>query len=148
MRRVLVCAVTAVMLSAAACRGDAPASPPPSSPPADTQKPADPQKPAATADVVPKDALPGLPLLTDFPPAPQSCGRKVNVSPWVGTPAVEWPKTFHCVLTVHTCGGLRTYRSDVRPGGTGMCDDYWTVHKALANVEICCGQPASSSDAK
>jgi hypothetical protein len=51
---------------------------------------------------------------------------------------VDWPKTFQCVLVIHTCDGVKTYRSAVRPGGAGMCDDYWRVHDALVNREICC----------
>jgi hypothetical protein len=79
-----------------------------------------------------------LPNPTDFVPAGPHCQRRVNVSPWVGTPEVNWPKTFQCVLSIHTCRGVKTYRSAERPGGDGMCDDYWSVHHALANREICC----------
>jgi hypothetical protein len=53
---------------------------------------------------------------------------------------VDWPKTYRCVLTINTCDGTKTYESDVRPGGTGMCDDYRTVHAALVNRTICCDQ--------
>jgi hypothetical protein len=53
---------------------------------------------------------------------------------------VDWPKTYQCVLTYHTCFGAKTVRSSVRPGGTGMCADYWAVHDALAQREICCDQ--------
>jgi hypothetical protein len=81
-----------------------------------------------------------LPNPGDFIPAGPHCKKRVNMAPWVGTPAVDWPKTYQCVLTYHTCHGPKTVRSSVRPGGTGMCDDYWAVHDALANREICCDQ--------
>ena len=79
-----------------------------------------------------------LPVPADYPEAGANCKRRVNLSPWVGTPAVDWPKTYQCVLTIHTCDGVKTYRSGVRPGGTGMCADYWKAHDALVNREICC----------
>jgi hypothetical protein len=81
-----------------------------------------------------------LPNPDDYVAAGPYCERKVKVSPWVGTPAVNWPKTYQCELVVHTCHGPKTYRSSVRPGGTGMCDDHWRVHDALASREICCDQ--------
>jgi hypothetical protein len=79
-----------------------------------------------------------LPDPAAFIPAGPQCQRRVNMSPWVGTPAVDWPTTYRCELTIHTCGGPRTTASSVRPGGTGMCADYWAVQQALANREICC----------
>ena len=95
-------------------------------------------------DIV-RDATPApstsavLPNVADYPAADPNCPRKTDVSPWVGTPVVDWPKTYQCVLTIHTCDGVKTHKSAVRPGGTGMCDDYWKVHDALVNREICCG---------
>ena len=95
-------------------------------------------------DIV-RDAVPtpptsaALPNPADYPAASPNCLRKANVSPWVGTPAVDSNKTSQCVLTIHTCAGVKTYKSAVRAGGTGMCDDYWKVHDALLNREICCG---------
>jgi hypothetical protein len=79
-----------------------------------------------------------LPNPADFVAAGPNCKRKVNLSPWVGTPGVEWPKTFRCVLTIITCDGVKTYTSGVRAAGTGMCADYWKAHDALVNREICC----------
>jgi hypothetical protein len=79
-----------------------------------------------------------LPTREDFPEAGANCKRRVNLSPWVGVPGVDWPKTFQCVLKIHTCEGVKTYTSAVRPGGTGVCDDYWKVHDELVNREICC----------
>jgi hypothetical protein len=94
-----------------------------------------------------------LPDPADYVAAGPHCQRRVNVSPWVGTPVVEWPKTYRCVLDIHTCDGTKTYKSSIRPGGTGMCDDYWNVHNALVNREICCDRgssedkrPAKASD--
>lgn len=79
-----------------------------------------------------------LPDPASFVAAGPHCQRRVSVSPWVGTPAVDWPKTYQCVLSIHTCDGVKTTTSSVRPGGTGMCADYWSVHDQLANREICC----------
>jgi hypothetical protein len=81
-----------------------------------------------------------LPNPAEFIPAGPQCQRRVNMSPIVGTPAVDWPRTYQCVLTFHTCTGPRTIRSSVRPGGEGMCADYWGVHDALAQRQICCDQ--------
>jgi hypothetical protein len=83
---------------------------------------------------------PDLPDPADFPVAGPGCSSKTNVSPWVGTPTAD-SNRFHCVLTIQTCGGPKTYKSGARAGGTGMCDDYWKVHGALANREICCTKP-------
>jgi hypothetical protein len=80
---------------------------------------------------------PELPNPADFTAAGPGCQSKKNVSPWVGTPAAG-AATFQCVLTVQTCDGPKTFKSGARSGGTGMCDDYWKVHGALANREICC----------
>ena len=82
---------------------------------------------------------PALPNPADFPAAAAGCQGKRDVSPWVGTPAAG-PTTFQCVLTIQTCDGPKTFKSGARPGGTGMCDDYWKVHGALANREICCAR--------
>jgi hypothetical protein len=41
-------------------------------------------------------------------------------------------------MDIHTCEGTRTFTSGVRAAGTGMCDDFWRVHNALAQREICC----------
>lgn len=79
-----------------------------------------------------------LPNPADYPAAGPNCRRTVKLSPWIGTPGVEWPKTFQCVLSMHTCEGPKTYKSGVRPAGTGMCADYWRVHDALVNREVCC----------
>ena len=87
-----------------------------------------------------------LPDPTDYRAAGPTCQTTVKVSPWVGTPAVDWPSTYHCVLDIHTCEGVKTYKSDVRPGGTGMCDDYWKVHHALADREICCDSGTSTEE--
>src|SRR5688572_15660178 len=81
-----------------------------------------------------------LPNPADYPAAGPSCQRRVSVTPWVGTPGVEWPKTFRCVLSIHTCDGVKTFRSGVRAVGAGMCDDYWKVHRELTDREICCDQ--------
>jgi hypothetical protein len=81
-----------------------------------------------------------LPNPADYTEAGAYCRRRVKVSPWVGTPGVDWPKTFQCVLVIHTCDGVKRFTSGVRPGGTGMCDDYWRVHNALADRVICCDQ--------
>ena len=79
-----------------------------------------------------------LPNPNDYPVAGANCGRKVDVSPWVGTPAVEFTKTARCVLTINTCEGVKTFTSEVREVGQNICDDYWAVHQAFANREICC----------
>ena len=79
-----------------------------------------------------------LPNPEDFVETGANCRREVKVSPWVGTPGVDWPNTFRCVLVIHTCDGVKRYTSGVRPAGTGMCDDYWRVHNALADRMICC----------
>jgi hypothetical protein len=79
-----------------------------------------------------------LPNPADYAEAGANCKRKVKVSPWVGVPGVDWPKTFRCLLKIHTCDGVKTYTSAVRPGGTGVRDDYWKVHNELVNREICC----------
>src|SRR5262245_4916811 len=83
---------------------------------------------------------PPLPNPADFKEVSGPCRRKVKVSPWVGTPGVDWPKTFQCVLAIHTCEGVKNFKSDVRNAGAGMCADYWRVHNALANRTICCDQ--------
>jgi hypothetical protein len=85
-----------------------------------------------------------LPDPADYPAAGPGCKQKKRVTAWIGTPAVDWPKTYHCVLDLHTCEGMKTYKSGVRPGGTQMCADYRSVHDALAGREICCdaGAPA------
>lgn len=87
-----------------------------------------------------------LPDPASFVPAGPNCQRKVRVSPWVGTPSVNWPTTLECMLTIHTCTGPKTIRSAERKGGTGVCDDYWKVHDALATMEICCdpGSPGET----
>lgn len=81
-----------------------------------------------------------LPNPADYPAAGPTCQNRVKLSPWVGTPGVDWPKTFRCVLSIHTCDGVKTYTSGVRPAGTGMCADYWSAHDALVNREVCCDQ--------
>ncbi len=132
-------AFTALLLlgsvfTATACGESRAPTPPAGKQPGVAQKPGA----AATAATKKEDAA-VLPNPADYPAAGPNCRRVASLSPWVGTPAVDWPKTYHCVLTIHTCEGVKTYRSAVRPGGTGMCDDYWKVHDALANREICCG---------
>jgi hypothetical protein len=89
-----------------------------------------------------------LPNPNDFIPAGAHCQKRVNMSPWVGTPAVDWPKTYRCVLTYHNCLGPQTVQSSVRPGGEGMCKDYWAVHSALANREICCDRGSRSGGSR
>src|SRR5687768_7037917 len=91
-----------------------------------------------TPTQTPTRALPEQPLVNpaDYPEAGPSCKRKVDVSPWVGTPGVEWPNTFQCVLKIDTCDGVKTSVSAVRPSGTGMCADFWKVHDELVNRKI------------
>jgi hypothetical protein len=62
----------------------------------------------------------------------------VNLEPWLGMPAVDWPQTYRCVLELNTCAGVETHESEVRAGGTGMCADYQAIKDALARREICC----------
>ena len=79
-----------------------------------------------------------LPKASDYPEAGPACKKKVKMSPWVGVPAVEWPKTYRCVLKYHTCSGVQTVTSDVRPGGSTVCADFWSAHNELASRRICC----------
>jgi hypothetical protein len=85
-----------------------------------------------------------LPNPVDYPAAGANCKRRVKLSPWVGTPGVDWPKTFQCVLSIHTCDGVKTYKSGVRAAGAGMCADYWAAHGALTNREVCCDAPTQN----
>lgn len=87
-----------------------------------------------------KDCEDKLPKPEDYPAAGSDCKRRVNVSPWVGTPAVEFTKTGQCVLSINTCKGGKCYKSGAREIGTDFCEDYWRVHRALANREICCDE--------
>ena len=87
-----------------------------------------------------------LPDPDTYPAAGPTCRRRVNMSPAVVTPGVDWPNTYRCVLDIHTCEGTKTTTSGVRDGGTGMCDDFWSVHHALANREICCDQGEPSRE--
>jgi hypothetical protein len=41
-------------------------------------------------------------------------------------------------MDIHTCDGVKHYKSGVRSAGTDMCADYWRVHNQLAGREICC----------
>jgi hypothetical protein len=79
-----------------------------------------------------------LPNPADFVPTSPQCKRKVGVTPWVGTPAAGSSGAFHCVLTINTCDGPKTYKSAPRSSGPTMCADYWRVHDELVNREICC----------
>jgi hypothetical protein len=81
-----------------------------------------------------------LPNPDDFVPAGPHCQSRVRVGAIVQTPAVNWPKTYRCELTFHTCQGVRSISSSERPGGRGMCDDYRGVAAALAGRAICCDQ--------
>src|SRR5262245_21340947 len=91
-----------------------------------------------SATATPQELGDPLPNPADFVRSEGACRRKVNMSPWVGTPGVDWPNTFRCVLVIHTCEGVKRFTSGVRPAGAGMCDDYWRVHNELAQREICC----------
>jgi hypothetical protein len=91
-----------------------------------------------SAAAAPEQPEEPLPTSADYSAAGPNCKRRVKLSPWVGTPGVDWPNTFRCVLTIHTCDGVKTYRSGVRSAGTGMCADYWGAHNAVATREICC----------
>jgi hypothetical protein len=81
-----------------------------------------------------------LPNPDDFIPAGPHCQSRVRVAAIVQTPAVNWPKTYRCELTFHTCQGVRSINSSERLGGRGMCDDYRGVATALAGRVICCDQ--------
>jgi hypothetical protein len=87
-----------------------------------------------------------LPDPDSYPAAGPGCQDKRRMSPFVATPGVDWPSTYRCVLDIHTCDGVRTYTSGVRPGGTGMCADFWSVHDALARREICCDAGANREE--
>jgi hypothetical protein len=91
-----------------------------------------------------QEPLPGLPKASDYPPAGRNCKRKVRLTPWVGMPAVDWPRTFYCVLDIHTCEGVKKYRSGVRRSGANMCADYSRVYYELVNREICCDSKCES----
>ena len=91
-----------------------------------------------SAGAAPQQLGDPLPNPDDYPEAGPSCKRRHKVAPWVGTPGVDWPNTFRCVLTIHTCDGVKRFTSGVRSAGAGMCDDYWRVNNALADREICC----------
>ncbi len=82
--------------------------------------------------------LPGLPKASDYPAAAPNCKRKVRLSPWMGTPEVNWPSTFNCVLDIHTCEGVKRFKSGVRRSGQNMCADYWRVYNELLEREVCC----------
>jgi hypothetical protein len=88
-----------------------------------------------------------LPTAADYPEAGPNCKRRVKLTPWVGTPPVDWPNTFQCVLDIHTCDGVKTQKSGVRASGINMCADYWKAHVALSTREICCdpGSPGQST---
>jgi hypothetical protein len=92
---------------------------------------------AAAADTQ-QPAQIALPKPADFVAAGPACKRKVEVKPRIESPAVDFPKTYRCELTIYACEGAKTYRSSVRPAGTGVCDDYRKVHDALAKREVCC----------
>lgn len=80
----------------------------------------------------------GLPDSSEFTEAGSGCDNKVNLTPGVTVPAVDWPNTFRCELKIHTCDGMKTYRSEVRKAGPNLCADYWAKLKELEAREICC----------
>lgn len=100
-----------------------------------------------SAAAEPEQAEEPLPTPADYPAAGPSCKRKVKLSPWVGTPVVDWPNTFQCVLDIHTCDGVKTQKSGARASGIDMCADYWKAHAVLSTREICCdpGAPTRTS---
>jgi hypothetical protein len=73
-----------------------------------------------------------------FPAAGPECKNRVQLSPWIGTPSVDFPNTARCILRINTCSGLKEYKSDARAVGEGLCSDFWAVHRALVTREICC----------
>lgn len=79
-----------------------------------------------------------LPTPADYPEAEPNCKYKVQMSPWVGTPAVQFTETVKCVLDINTCDGVKTFTSGVRKVGENVCADFWRAHSALATREICC----------
>jgi hypothetical protein len=88
-----------------------------------------------------------LPVPQDFPEAGENCKRRVNMSPWIGMPGVDWPNTFQCVLQIHTCEGVKQYKSGVRNAGATMCADYSRTLAAFVNREICCDKNRCEPDA-
>ena len=91
----------------------------------------------ASADPTEGD-LNGPPKLSDFPAAGPQCKRKVKVKAWLGTPAVEFPKTSRCVIETNTCAGVKKYKSEPRPNGSAICDDYRKLVDVLVSREVCC----------
>lgn len=85
-----------------------------------------------------QEPLSGLPKTSEYPEAGPNCKRKVRLSPWIGTPEVDWPNTFYCVLDIHTCEGVKRYRSAVRRAGRDMCADYRRRYNELLDREVCC----------
>lgn len=95
----------------------------------------------ASADTQVTD-VEGLPNPTDYVAAGSQCKSKVKVTPWLSTPAVDFPKTSKCVLEVVTCRGVIKFNSNPRPNAKGMCLDYQKVHDILENREACCDRKA------
>jgi hypothetical protein len=94
----------------------------------------------ASADTDQGD-LNGPPKLSDHAPAGPQCKRKVKLNAWLTTPAVEFLKTSRCVIEMHTCTGVKKYKSEPRANGNAICDDYRKVLEALASRETCCDKP-------
>jgi hypothetical protein len=42
---------------------------------------------------------------------------------------------------MHTCTGVKKYKSEPRANGNAICDDYRKVLEALASRETCCDKP-------
>lgn len=91
----------------------------------------------ASADPTEGD-LDGPPKLSDYPAAGPQCKRKVPLKAWLATPAVEFLKTSRCVIELKTCTGVKKHKSEPRPNGTAVCDDYRKLLEALASREVCC----------
>ena len=98
-----------------------------------------------SVDARPRQSGANLPSPADFVRAGPSCKKTVKLTPWVGTPAVDFPNTYQCEMNIHTCEGVKKFKSGVRNAGAGMCADYWAAYRGLVDLVICC-DPGSRDD--
>ena len=60
---------------------------------------------------------------------------------------VVFGKTVRCELLVHTCEGLKIYRSGVRDSKPDVCADYYHTATELNRIEVCCDEKDPSKPA-
>ena len=82
----------------------------------------------------------GLPSLSDFPKATETCKYKLTLAPIPVTPDVIFTRTVQCGMAVTVCGGESKCWKAPQPEEKkdGVCKAYYDRVDELANREICC----------